>query len=100
MSPSRSGDVDSGVAIVALTLPSGLEASELKPALADYVDDLPDTAVRSLSTDPTWVTAAGLEVVEPFGVLSGMAFAAFTKACALVGVPVLGSRREGAPRAS
>ena len=79
VSPCSKGYTDPGMPTVRLASSSGLEASELKTVLAGYVDDSPDSVVRYLRSNPSWIAGAGPHVVEPFRVLSEMTFAAVTK---------------------
>ena len=57
-----------------------MQASELETSLSDYADDPPASVARSLCGGPLWVADEVLRVVEPAGVLAGMAFAAATRA--------------------
>ena len=61
-------------------MPVDLQASELEPVLSEHVNDLPESVVRSLSSNPLGVADAGPNQLEPPDVLSRMAFAAVTRA--------------------
>ena len=71
--PEASGDIDASVAAVSSAMPGGLKASELKSVWPGYVSGHPKSAARSLCSKCSWVADAGPHVLEPLGVLSGMA---------------------------
>ena len=63
VSPNSKGDGGASAATVMLATSSGLKAPELKTALADFAGDLPESAARSIRSDPSWVAEEGPRVV-------------------------------------
>ena len=70
------GAVETPLATVAHAAPGGLGAADLNCVLSGYVRDLPDSAATALCRNPEWAKMDGLDVSNPFGVLSGAVFAA------------------------
>ena len=61
-------------------MPGWLSASELKSALSEYANGLPDSGIRSLRSTPSWIADEGPDFLGPLGVLSGVVSAAATRA--------------------